>query len=104
MTSKLSAWGARLVAVNPDGTFTPDFVRWLQRQLVLRVGGETALTNQELAEALAALAAGEQVFQPAVFQPAPPDVFQPGAAAGADLAEVMQEASCISLAETTFQT
>lgn len=49
----LAAWSARLPAVNADGTFTAEFIRWLQRQLIERVGGVDAMSNLELAQAIA---------------------------------------------------
>lgn len=105
MTSKLAPWGARLIAVQPDGTFTAEFSRWLNTQLAARVGGLQAMTNTELSEelnALATLIAGEMVLQPAAGSPLFPDVLQP-AQADMQLADVLQTQPFSELGAMTFQ-
>lgn len=102
MTSKISPWAARLVGVNADGTFSAEFVRWLNRQLVERAGGAVAMTNQELADALSALAAGEMVMQPGARELLFVDVLQP-ATVDAQLPDVMQSAPFFELGAMTLQ-
>jgi hypothetical protein len=64
--SNVAPWPARAQWAQADGTLTPEANRWLQRQLLERVGGSDAMTNQDLE-----LLSGTQ---PAAGQ-APPDAF-----------------------------
>jgi hypothetical protein len=58
MTTPLANFPDRIPFVNlTDGTLSPSASRWLQRQLIPRVGGTDGLSNEELADLVRALSA-----------------------------------------------
>lgn len=91
----------RVAFTNPDGTLTRDGDAYI-RGLFARAGGSVASTNTELADLIAALSAGEMLFQPSQGTPLFPDVLQP-TVADFIFADVLQSAPFADLGETTFQ-
>lgn len=58
MTTTLASFPDRIPFVNlSDGTLSSNASRWLQRQLIPRVGGSDGLSNKELEDLVRALSA-----------------------------------------------
>jgi hypothetical protein len=106
MSTPLSPWQARIPGVNlADGTFSPAFLRWLQRQLIPRVGGTDGLSNEELAALVSALSADVEALTIASAAQASALTALTGrvTALEADADPIFQPFSSQHLLEMTFQ-
>lgn len=54
--STLASFSSRVSFTKPNGTLTTEASRWIQREVLVRVGGPDSLTNAELAALVASLA------------------------------------------------